>query len=56
MKASPKHSLGQYDLKQHKLWFHEEYLQYSYQRKQAKISCLQDPSQSSIKDLHNVKH
>jgi len=53
VKASPTHSLGLYELKQHKLWFHEEYLQSLVQRKQPKNSCLQDPNQSSVK---NVRH
>ena len=35
IKASPTQSL--YELKQHKPWFHEEYLQPLVQRKQAKI-------------------
>jgi len=37
MKASTTHSLGLYELKQHKPLFHEEYLQPLVQRKQAKI-------------------
>ena len=37
MKASPTQSLGLYELKQHKPWFHEEYLQPLVQRKQDKI-------------------
>jgi hypothetical protein len=37
MEASPTQSLGLYELKQHKPWFQEEYLQPSVQRKQAKI-------------------
>ena len=37
MKASPTHSLRLCELKQHKPWFHEEYLQPLVQRKQAKI-------------------
>ena len=45
MKASPTfiylflhlHSLGLHELKQHKLWLHEDYLQSLLQRKQAKI-------------------
>jgi hypothetical protein len=37
MKASPIQSIGLYQLKQHKPWFHEEYLQLLVQRKQAKI-------------------
>ena len=37
MKAPPTESLGLYELKQHKPWFHEEYLHPLVQRKQAKI-------------------
>jgi hypothetical protein len=37
MKASPTQSLVLYELKQHKPWFHEEYLQPLVQRKQAKM-------------------
>jgi len=37
MKVSAKQSLGLYELKQHKPWFGEEYLQLLEQRKQAKI-------------------
>jgi hypothetical protein len=37
MKASPTQSVDLYELKQHKPWFHEEYLQPLVQRKQAKI-------------------
>ena len=37
MKASPTQSLHLYELKQHKPWFREEYLQPVVQRKQAKI-------------------
>jgi hypothetical protein len=40
MKASPTHSLRLCELKQHKPWFHEEYLQLLVQRKQAKIRGL----------------
>ena len=37
MKALAKQNLSQYELKQHKPWFHEEYLQLLDQRKKAKI-------------------
>jgi len=33
MKVSAEQSLGLYELKQHKPWFHEEYLQLLVQRK-----------------------
>jgi len=35
MKASPTQSIDLHELKQHKPWFHEEYLQPLVQRKQA---------------------
>ena len=37
MKASPTESIDLYELKQHKPWFHEEYLQPLVQRKQATL-------------------
>ena len=37
MKASATQRIGLYELKQHKLWFHKEYLQPLVQRKQNKI-------------------
>ena len=40
MKALTKQSLGLYELKQHKPWLHEEYLQLLDQRKQAKIQLV----------------
>jgi ribosomal protein S3AE len=40
MKASTTQSLGLYELKKHKPWFHEEYLQPLVQRKQAKIQFI----------------
>jgi len=36
-KTSAKHSLGLYELKQHKPWFDEEYLQFLDQRKRVKM-------------------
>jgi len=37
IKVTAKQSLGLYELKQHKPWFHEEYLKLSIQRKQDKM-------------------
>ena len=54
-KPSAKDSLGLGELKQHKLWFDEECLQFLDQRKQAKMQWLQDPEQSNVDNLHNVK-
>ena len=43
-------------MKQHKLWFDEEYLGFLDQRKQAKMQWVQDPSQSNVDNLNTVKH
>jgi len=43
IKAYATHSLGLYE------WIHEEYLQPLLQR-------LQDPNQSSVENLNNVRH
>jgi hypothetical protein len=40
LKASTTQRLGMYELKQHKPWFHEEYLQRLIQRKQTKIQLV----------------
>jgi len=49
IKASATQSPGLYELKQHKPWINEEYLQPLVQR-------LQDPNQSSVENLNNVRH
>jgi len=54
-KTSAKESLGLYALKQHKPWFDEECLCFSDQRKQAKMQWLQDPNQSKVDNLHNLR-
>jgi hypothetical protein len=41
--------------KQHKPWFDEECLGILDQRKQGKIQWTQDPSQSNVDNLNNVK-
>jgi len=41
---------------QHKPWFEEEYLGFLDQRKQAKMLWLQDPSQSNVYNLNNIRH
>ena len=48
-------SLGLYILKQHKPWFEEECLCFLDQRKQAKVQWLQDPNQSKVDNLNNVR-
>jgi len=42
-------------LSQHKPWFDEEYLHFLDQRTQAKMKWLQDPNQSNIDNLNNVR-
>ena len=53
MKTSTKESL--HELKQHKPWFDEECLGFLDQRKQAKMQWIQDPSQSDVDSLNNVR-
>jgi len=43
-------------LKQHKPWFEEECLGFLDKRKQAKMQWVQDPSQSNVDNLNNVRH
>jgi len=47
--------LGLYELKQYKLWFDEKYLGFLDQRKQATVQWLQDPNQSNVDNLKNVR-
>ena len=56
IKTSAKESLGLHELKQHKPWFDEECLGFLDQRKQAKMQWVQDPSQSNVDNLNNVRH
>jgi hypothetical protein len=55
IKTSAKGSIGLHELKQHKTWFDEECLGFLDQRKQAKMKWIQDPSQSNVDDLNNVR-
>jgi len=55
-KTSVKESLGLHELKQHKSWFDEECLGFLDQRKRAKMHWVQDPSQSNVDNLNNVRH
>jgi len=48
IKTSAKHSLGLHELKQHKPWF-DECLGFLDQRKQAKMQCIHDPSESTVR-------
>ena len=56
IKTSAKEGLGLTDWKQPKPRFDEECLGCLYQRKQAKIQWLQDPKQSNVSNLNNVRH
>jgi len=55
IKTSAKDSLGLHELKQHKPWFNEECLGFLDQRKRAKMQWVQDPSQSNVDNLNNVR-
>jgi flagellar biosynthesis component FlhA len=47
--------LGLYKLKQCKLWFDEILLVFLDQRKQATMQWLQDPNQSNVNNLNNIR-
>jgi len=55
MKASPTHNLGLYELKQHKPWFDEEYLQPLVQRKQAKIQLFTGSQPKQCRESQQCK-
>jgi len=55
IKTSAKDSLGLHELKQNKLWFDEECLGFLDQRKRAKMQWIQDPSQSKVDNLNNLR-
>jgi hypothetical protein len=42
-------------LKQNEPWFDEECLGFLDQRKEATMQCLQDPTQSNVDNLNNVR-
>ena len=44
-----------HEMKQHKSWSDEECLGILDQRKQAKMQWIQDPSQSNVDNLNNVR-
>jgi len=56
IQTSVKESLGLDEFKQNKPWFDDECLGFLDQRKWAKIQWIQDPSQSSVDNLNNVRH
>ena len=55
IQTSAKGSLGLHELKQNKPWFDEECLGFLDQRKRPKMQWMQDPSQSNVDILNNVR-
>ena len=55
IQTSAEKSLGLHELKQNKPWFDEECLGFLDQRKRAKMQWIQDPSQSNVDILNNVR-
>jgi 50S ribosomal subunit-associated GTPase HflX len=55
LKISAKESLGYLELKKHKPWFDESYLELLDQRKQAKLRWLQDACEVDGYNLNNVR-
>jgi hypothetical protein len=55
IKTPAKESLGLHELKQNKPWFDEECLGFLDQRKRAKMQWIQDPGQSNVDNLTNVR-
>jgi len=55
IKTSAKESLVLYEMKKHKSWFDEECSRFLDQRKHANMQWLQDPNQSHVNNLNNVR-
>jgi hypothetical protein len=55
IKISAKESLGDYELKKHKLWFNEGCSKLLDQRKQAKLQWLQDSSEINGDNRNNTR-
>ena len=59
IKTSAKESLGLHELKQHKPWFGEKYSGFFFfflnQRNQVQMQRVQDPNQSNVDNLNNVR-
>ena len=55
IQTSAKECLGLHELKQNKSWFDEECLGFLDQRTWAKMRWIQDPSQSNVDNLNNVR-
>ena len=56
IQTSAEESLGLHELKQNKPWFDEECFGFLDQRKGDKMQWMQDPSQSNVDILNNVRH
>jgi hypothetical protein len=56
IKISAKESLGIFELKKHKPRFDKGCSKLLYQRKQAKLQWLQDPTEINGDNLNNVRH
>jgi hypothetical protein len=50
-----KESVGYYELKKHKTWLEERCPKLLDQMKEAKLQCLQDPSEINGDDLNNIR-
>ena len=55
VQASAEESLGLQELNHNKPWFDEECLGFLDGRKRAKLQWIQDPSQSNVEILNNVR-
>ena len=55
IQISAEESLGLHELKQNKTWFNEECLGFFDQMKLAKMRWIEDPSQSNVDILNNVR-
>jgi hypothetical protein len=55
IKTSAKEGLGLHELQKHKPWFDEECLRFLEHRNQTKIRWSQDPKQSNVDNLNNVR-
>jgi len=56
IQTAAEESLERHELKQNKPWFGEECLGFLDQRKRAKMHWMQDPNQSNVDILNNVRH
>ena len=55
VRTSAEESLGLHKLNQNKPWFDEEYLGFLDQWKRAKLQWIQDPSQSKVDILKDIR-